>query len=391
MAWLVLGLVAAALFFAPAASAAVYWANGAIGASNLDGSQPNQKYFKPPFPSDSAGPECGLAVTPSHLYWVGAFGIGRVNLEGPATPQTLVGGLRQPCGIALDGTYLYWANREAGTIGRARLDGSEATPAFISGLNRPCNVAVGNGRLYWLDWSGIGRVNLDGSQPEPGFVGTTGGCGLAVDASYLYWGQYGTIGRARLNGTEFEPGFITGLGGVAAIALDGNHIYWTDQPEGMYYASIGRANLDGSGATRSWIATERFTLGGIAVDSRPSPPPLPLPSRPFTFGQVRHNLRTGSVVLDVNVPERGDLRLLAPKVGWKVIKGPEPPPNRFGSFRWRLKIWPGKAGAKSNQIRTQLRNKGRAKVTLSLSYTEEAQLPYTALKHLTLRKIRKQL
>lgn len=259
------------------ASAAVYWANGAIGASNLDGSQPNQKYFKPPFPSDSAGPECGLAVTPSHLYWVGAFGIGWVNLEGPATPQTLIGGLRQPCGIALDGTYLYWANREAGTIGRARLDGSEANPAFIGGLNGPCNVAVGNGRLYWLDWSGIGRADLDGSQPEAGFVGTTGGCGLAVDAGHLYWGQHGTIGRARLDGTGFEPGFITGLGGVAAIALDGSHIYWTDQPEGMYYGSVGRANLDGTSVTRSWIVTERFTLAGLAVDARPSPPPLPLP------------------------------------------------------------------------------------------------------------------
>lgn len=112
---------------------------------------------------------------------------------------------------------------------------------------------------------------------------------------------------------------------------------------------------------------------------------------PFTFGQVRHNLRAGSVLLDVNVPERGDLRLLAPKVGWRVIKGPEPPPNRFGSFRWRLKVWPGKAGAKSNQIRTQLRKKGWANLALRLSYAEEGQLPYNAPKHITLRKKQKQL
>jgi hypothetical protein len=371
------------------ASAAVYWANGGtIGAANLDGSQPNQKYFKPPFPSDSAGPECGLAVTPSHLYWVGAFGIGRVNLEGPATPETIVGGLRQPCGLALSQTHLYWANREAGTISRANLDGSAVNAALLGGRPSPCNVAVGGDYLYWLDWTGIGRARLDGSGPEPGFVPTVGGCGLAVDTNYVYWGQYGTIGRARLDGSEPERNFITGIGSVAAIAVDSGHIYWTDQPEGMFYASVGRANLDGSGVIRNWIATERFTLGGIAVDSRPSPPPLPLPSRSFRFGQVRHRRATGALAVDVWVPARGDLTLLAPHLGWKVLKGPPPPPYVDGSFRWRLKVWPGSSRF-GQKIRTQLRNKGQAKVALRLSYAEEGQLLYTAVKRLTLRKFRK--
>jgi virginiamycin B lyase len=386
IAWLSLGLAISALIGASTAAGAVYWATGnRIGAANLDGSQSNQRYFKPPFPADSAGPECGLAVTSTYLYWVGAFGIGRVNLEGPAVPETLVGGLRRPCGIALDGTYFYWANREAGSIGRARLDGSEVNPAFLGGLNGPCNVAVAGGRLYWLDWSGIGRANLDGSEPEAGLVTTVGGCGLAVDAGHLYWGQSGAIGRANLDGSEPDPGFISRVGAVAALALDSGHLYWTDQPEGMSYASIGRASLDGSGAIRSWIPTESFTLGGLAVDARPSPPPLPLPSQPFWFGQTRRNTRLGNAVVDVWVPERGDLSLLSPKLGWKVLKGPEPPPWRGGSFRWRLKIWPG-PGAKGKQVRIELRNKGWAKVALRVAYAEVGQLPTTALKRLTLRK-----
>lgn len=381
-----LSLLLATALLPASASAAVYWTTGAtIGAANLDGSQPNQKYFKPPFPSDSAGPGCGLAVTPSHLYWAGAFGIGRVNLEGPATPQTVVGGLRQPCGIALDGTYVYWSNPEAGTIGRARLDGTEANPAFIGGLQGPCNVAVGNGRLYWLDREGIGRAYLDGSAPEQGFVSTAGGCGLAVDAHHVYWGERGSIGRVSLDGSEREPGLITGLGFVASIALGGGHLYWTNQPEGMLYGSIGRANLDGNGGLRTWIPTETFSLGAVAVDGRLSPPPLPLPSRPISFGKVRHDKRVGSLILDVWVPERGDLSLLGPKLGWKLIKGPEPPPWRFGSMRWRLKIWPG-VSAKGKQIRTRLRNKGWAKVALRLSYAEAGQLPHTTVKRLVLRK-----
>lgn len=93
-------------------------------------------------------------------------------------------------------------------------------------------------------------------------------------------------------------------------------------------------------------------------------------------------------MVDIWVPARGDLTLLAPRLGWEVLKSPPPPPNVEGSFRWRLKLWPGPTRF-GQKIRTQLRNKGRAKVTLHLAYTEEAQLPYTALKHLTLLKIKK--
>lgn len=383
-AWLAAGVAAVALLCAPTAPAAIYWGGQSpLGAANFDGSSPNPKYFR--FPH-LGGPTCGVAVSASHLYWCEWFGLWRVNFEGPATPVQIVPGLSNPGGIAIDGTYVYWANPEAGTIGRARLDGSEANPAFLTGLQRPCNVAVGGGRLYWLDWQGIGRANIDGSDPIPGLVGTAGGCGLAVDANYLYWGQRGAIGRARLDGTEAKPDFIAGVGMVSAIALDGSHLYWTDQPEGMFYASIGRANLDGSGALRNLIPTETFNLGGVAVDARPSPPPLPLPSRPIlSFGKPRHGKRVGSAILDVWVPERGDLTLLGPKLGWKVIKGPEPPPWRFGSFRWRLKVWPG-TSAKGRQIRTRLRNKGWAKVALRLSYAEEGQLPHTTVKPLILRK-----
>lgn len=379
--------IAAAVLAAPA-SAAVYWAEYGIGAANLDGTAPNHKYFKPPFPSDSAGPECGLAVSATHLYWVGAFGIGRVNFDGPASPATVVGGLRRPCGIALTDSHLFWASREDGTISRANLDGSEAG-VLVAGLNGPCNVAVAGGYLYWLDWSGIGRARLDGSEAEPGFVTTVGGCGLAVDSGHVYWGEWGRIGRVNVDGSEPDPNFITGIGAVGSIAFDAAHLYWTDRPEGMAYSSVARSNLDGSGVVRSWIPAERFELGGVAVDGRPTPPPLPLPSRPVSFGKVRHDRRAGTLVLDVWVPERGDLVLRAPRLGWKVLKGPEPPPWRGGGFRWRLKIWPGPS-AKGKRIRTRLRDKGRAKVALRLSYTEEGQLPHNATKRVTLLK-KKQL
>lgn len=375
---------------APAAApAAVYWVeNGKIGAADLDGTNPNPGYFKPPFPSDSAGPGCGLAVSDSYLYWAGAFGIGRVNLDGQAAPATVSPHLEQPCGVAIDATHVYWADSKAGTLGRANLDGSEPSTAILAGLDRPCNVAVDGTYLYWVDGRGIGRARLDGSQAEPGFITTgPGGCGLAVDAQYLYWGTYGAIGRVSRDGLFPDPAFITGVGGVGSIALDSVHVYWTDWREGMFYSTVGRANLDGGDVNRNFIATQTFNPGGVAVDARPTPSPRPLPSRPVQFGKVRHNLKNGTAVLDVWVARRGDLVVTAPRVGWKVLKG-DPPPYLEGSFRWRLKVWPGKARFGKN-LRTQLREKGRAVVTLRTAYAETGQLPALATKRIGLLKRRR--
>jgi len=377
-----------AALVAAAAPAAVYWGeNGAIGAANFDGTSPNPDYFKPPFPSDAAGPNCGLAVSDSYLYWVGGFGIGRVNLDGPAAPAMASPHLEQPCGIAIDASHLYWTEPGAGVIGRANLDGSAANTALINGLDRPCGVAVDGSYLYWVGWRGIGRARLDGSQPEPEFVHVApSGCGLALDSQYLYWGTRGAIGRVSLNGLLADPDFITGLGGAGAIAVDRDHLYWTDSPEGMVYSTIARADIDGSDVNRAFIQTETFNSSGVAVDARAVPSPRPLPSWPARFGQVRHNLKDGSLVLDVWVPRRGDLVVTAPKVGWKVLKG-NPPPYLEGTFRWRLKVWPGKTRF-GKKLRTQLKNKGRAPVALRISYAETGQLAATAVKRVALLKRR---
>jgi hypothetical protein len=378
-----------ALFCASAAPAAIYWGGQSpIGAANLDGSNPNSKYFRFHHPT---GPVHDVAVSDSHLYWGEWFGIWRVNFEGPATPVQIVPGLNSPGGIAIDGSYLYWANYGGNGVARAALDGSGRNDNFITGLDKPCEVAVDGNYVYWIGWRGIGRARLDGSEVEEPFIPTApGGCGLAVDAGYVYWAAAeGDIGRARLDGSEADPRFITGTGGsIGSIVVAAGQIYWTDRPNAMAYASIDKATL-GLAPIRDWIVPPLFSIGGVAVDARPSPPPLPLPSRPIYFGKARHDNRTGTAVIDVSVPERGDLTVLAPKLGWKVLKGPAPPPWHGGSFRWRLKVWPG-TSTKGKKIRTQLRNKGRAKVALRLSYAEEGQLPLTAMKRLTLRK-KKQL
>ncbi len=72
---------------------------------------------------------------------------------------------------------------------------------------------------------------------------------VAVDASHLYWANGpNSIGRANLDGTGANPSFVSGIFSANALAVDSvnGFIFWAD----LEGDRIGRANLaDGAGAT----------------------------------------------------------------------------------------------------------------------------------------------
>jgi cysteine-rich repeat protein/probable HAF family extracellular repeat protein len=78
----------------------------------------------------------------------------------------------------------------------------------------------------------------------------------SAKAHGIYWAGP-IIGRANLDGTGVTPSFISGIG-TPCVAVDAFHIYWGD-------GSIGRANLDGTGVTPSFISGTGTVLS-VAVD-----------------------------------------------------------------------------------------------------------------------------
>jgi hypothetical protein len=369
----------------PQTSAAVYWGSSqnGLGAANLDGSQPIWDYLYWPYPNESDGPPCGVAVNSTHLYWAGFRGIGRRALEGANVyPGTIVPHLSEPCGIAVDQGHLYWGNYATNSLGRANLDGSEANSALVTGLERPCDVAVGDGRVYWMERVGIGRANLDGSAPEREFVpmpSSHAGCGIAVGGHYLYWGEADSIYRLHLDSIGPPEKLVPEAGGVQGIALDATHVYWNTGD------SIGRANLDGSQAQPQWIAGSGVG-GGVAVDARPTPPPLTLPSRPILFARsAEYNLHAGAARIGAYVPGQGELRVTSPGLSWKLLRGTVPHPAWAGNFLDRVTFRAGR-GPVGKRIRSQLRRRGWAPIALHLEYIQERVYPVTATRRFILRR-----
>ena len=177
--------------------------------------------------------------------------------------------------MVVDDRYIYWSN---GTeIGRANIDGTDVTPDFISvGGDELDGLAVDGFDIYWGDRTRgtIGRANIDGTAVNPAFVrGTAGVTGVAVDSQHIYWTELtggspaaGSIGRASIDGSGADPSFITGAAEPFGITVDYAHIYWannfdcndqTQPPSGCAGGTIGRANLDGSAVNQAFITADQ--------------------------------------------------------------------------------------------------------------------------------------
>ncbi len=103
------------------------------------------------------------------------------------------------------------------------------------------------------------------------------GAALAVAAitassasAYIYWANFngpdGSIGRANLDGSGATQSFIPGRGdeGPIAVATFGDYIYWTNNGA-RGTGSIGRAKLDGTDVDQNFI-TGATGPAGLAID-----------------------------------------------------------------------------------------------------------------------------
>ena len=377
------------------AGAAVYWASGSsFGRANLDGSLSFWPLPNGWFPALEAGSACGLGVNDQHIYWGSTLDgtVGRATIDGTAPNQAFITGLGAPCGVAATGTHVYWSDFHTNMIGRANLDGSGVEAALVLGASDPCGIAVDSSHVYWANQDGesIGRADLDGGNVDQQFVSGLGSpCGVAVDDGHLYWGDQGldSIGRAALDGSNVEPAIVANAGEPWDVAVSGTDVFWADRrgtpadPNG----GIGRAALDGGGANHDLIPGLHSPTG-VAVDSRllVPPPSLPRPSDYLRFGKLTHYKKKGTLQLIVYVPARGGFDVDAPTIGWRINKG-NPPPWVGGTFRWKLKLWPGK-GKAARRIRRRLRRTGRAPFILRMTYQQEGRLPLKASKRLAFMK-----
>jgi hypothetical protein len=221
----------------------------------------------------------GIAVDSTTVYWTqgpgssaGAFG--KPFAGGAAVP---FGAAKDPRGIVVDLTHLYWADYGDGSLTSAALLGGAPVaivpPTGDSGVpTGPTAIASDAQNIYWVD-SAVGTVNqmpLQGGTIVRLASNRLTPMAIAVDSTSVYWVDYGSAGNdGSVNKVPIgTPDSITPLATSeqqpSGIAIDAANVYWTD-----------RANPTGTvksvpihGGTIVPIAQNQGAPTGVAVDSQ---------------------------------------------------------------------------------------------------------------------------
>lgn len=177
---------------------------------------------------------------------------------------------------------VYWGS--GSSIGAANTDGSMLIDSYPYGAaNEPpdgsvVGVAVNGTHLYWGDLTNgaVGAMTLSNTadgrvafgEPrvwmnEALVPNVARPWGVAVDSSHLYWASTaGAIGRSNLDGSVADRSFITEVKSPCGLAVDGDHIYWGE----LETETIGRAKLDGTEVEPEFITEAGFPCG-VAVNA----------------------------------------------------------------------------------------------------------------------------
>jgi len=177
--------------------------------------------------------------------------IWRMNSDGTGL-ESIVGGLNDPYGIALDldAGKIYWVD-DTGNVSRANLDGTSQEIGIVyipEGLMRAIALDPENDKMYFyeVNFENLYVANLDGSNPQVLVAGVYG-YGILVDAvnDKLYYEDQNsaTLIRANLDGSGQVVIDANGtrMYGMA-IDYDENKLYWSGRDSGQ----LSRANLDGT-------------------------------------------------------------------------------------------------------------------------------------------------
>jgi WD40-like Beta Propeller Repeat len=248
---------------------------GTIGRARLDGAGPEP--VQPEFIKGASNPQ-GIAVNSEHIYWANwgksnsTATISRATLEGGELDRDFIkpGFGQLPTGVALSSTHVYFGLLEGGEenntfVDRVPLAGGKEEYVFISKTGKIRGVAVDGTYVYWAAKGdgAIGRIPLS-DFPKSGPCEAIPSCenefikpqgspeGLASDGEHLYWSVNGetppnpgndlyryeaqgdvltdlTPDSAEVNGAEVK--------GVLGTSTDGSYVYLVangdlDGPEG---------------------------------------------------------------------------------------------------------------------------------------------------------------
>jgi hypothetical protein len=191
----------------------------------------------------------GVAVDSTYIYWADLFGDTVTSTGGiykcaiaecPGTLGPLVGGADFiPLTVVVDPSFVYWTDLGTDQVLRCALPSCGGSPQiFANNQTEPSGLAVYGGHVYWSvgrmptgDGGGVLDCAATGCGTSPTIVaaGQDNPIFVAADDSGVYWtnANSGTVMRCPLAGCT-EPVQIARTPAAFWITLDAVSVYFTD-------------------------------------------------------------------------------------------------------------------------------------------------------------------
>ncbi len=208
----------------------------------------------------------GIAIDSTYVYWAdneaGAIEKISKSLTREGTPSTVASGApaQNIQAVASDGTYLYWTNKTTSGQVRRALPTGAALTTLASNQSQPDWIASNGTTVSWTN-QGSNQVMAVAVTSDGGVAPTqlnatgengTVPAGIAIDAVNVYYATK-TTGGGLAESVPLAGGAISQLGSATyvGIAVDNQNVYWTG---GASNPSVYQNAKTGSPATEQTIA-----------------------------------------------------------------------------------------------------------------------------------------